>query len=147
MAHRSSWGAPIWPPTPPSARTRPGAAVARLGLATRWLIDRRGGPRYGPPHPPSLGRAPAQPWRASGLPHDGSSLVVGGPDMAPHTPHRSDAPRRSRGAPRACHTMAHRSSWGAPIWPPTPPIARTRPGAAVARLGLATRWLIARRGG
>src|SRR2546426_11715690 len=65
--------------------------------------------------------------------------------MAPHTPHRSDAPRRSRGAPRACHTMAHRSSWGAPIWPPTPPIARTRPGAAVARLGLDTGCLIAHR--
>src|SRR5216117_403448 len=51
---------------------------------------------------------------------------------------------------------AHRSSWGAPIWPPslfkrrglrpprTPPvIARTRPGAAVARLGLDTGCLIA----
>src|SRR5206468_12930456 len=25
---------------------------------------------------------------------------------------------------------SHRSSWGAPRWPPTPPIARTRPGAA-----------------
>jgi len=25
---------------------------------------------------------------------------MGGPEMAPHTPHRSDAPRRSRGAPR-----------------------------------------------
>src|SRR5437879_10009673 len=78
------------------------------------LIDRRGGPRYGPPHPPSLGRAPAQPWRASDSSQDGSSIVVGGPDMAPQplqakgaTPpsdspgHRSDAPRRSRGAPRA----------------------------------------------
>src|SRR3989475_9680577 len=38
MAHRSSWGAPIWPPTPPIARTRPGGAVARLGLDTGWLI-------------------------------------------------------------------------------------------------------------
>src|SRR6059036_1934585 len=103
MTHRSSWGAPIWPSTPPSARTRPGAAVARLGLDTGWLIVRRGGPRYGPPHPPALGRAPAQPWRASGLTQDGSSFVVGGPDMAPHTPQRSDAPRRSRGAPRASH--------------------------------------------
>src|SRR2546427_282534 len=65
------------------------------------LIGLRGGPRHGPPHPPSLGRAPAQPWRASGLAQDVSSIVVGGPDMAPHTPHRSDAPRRSRGAPRA----------------------------------------------
>src|SRR5205085_2481131 len=33
LAHRrrSPWGAPIWPPTPPHARTRPGGAVARLG--------------------------------------------------------------------------------------------------------------------
>src|SRR5437016_8357842 len=51
------------------------------------LIDRRGGPRYGPPASsseggyaplglprPSLGRAPAQPWRASGLTQDVSSL-------------------------------------------------------------------------
>src|SRR5207245_8034376 len=100
MSHRSSWGAPIWPPrsfkrkglrpprTPPAiARTRPGAAVARLGLVTGRLIDRRGGPRYGPPDPssergyaplglprPSLGRAPAQPWRASGLAQNVSSL-------------------------------------------------------------------------
>src|SRR5438552_11652468 len=91
------------------------------------LIDRRGGPRHGPPDPssergyaplglprPSLGRAPAQPWRASDSSQDGSSIVVGGLEMAPQilqakgaTPpsdspgHRSDAPRRSRGAPRA----------------------------------------------
>src|SRR5437899_7127636 len=91
------------------------------------LIDHRGGPRYGPPDPssergyaplglprPSLGRAPVKPWRASGSSQDGSSIVVGGLDMAPQilqakgaTPpsdspgHRSDAPRRSRGAPRA----------------------------------------------
>src|SRR5947208_12959695 len=91
------------------------------------LIDHRGGPRYGPPASsseggyaplglprPALGRAPAQPWRASGLTPDVSSLVVGGPDMAPQplqakgaTPpsdspgQRSDAPRHSRGAPRA----------------------------------------------
>src|SRR5262245_45246873 len=31
------------------------------------LIVRRGWPRHGPPHPPTLGRAPAKPWRASGL--------------------------------------------------------------------------------
>src|SRR2546425_7056481 len=40
------------------------------------LIARRGGPRYGPPHPPSLGRAPAQPWRASGSTQDVSSAAV-----------------------------------------------------------------------
>src|SRR5437870_10902832 len=52
------------------------------------LIDRRGGPRYGPPDRsseggyaplglprPSLGRAPAQPWRASGLTQDVSSSL------------------------------------------------------------------------
>src|SRR5256885_11667099 len=51
------------------------------------LIDRRGGPRHGPPDPssergyaplglprPSLGPAPAKPWRASGLAQDVSSL-------------------------------------------------------------------------
>src|SRR2546425_11318878 len=78
MSHRSSWGAPIWPPTPPSARTRPGGAVARLGVDTGCLIDRRGGPRYGPPHPPALGRAPAQPGRAPGLTQEVSSLSAGG---------------------------------------------------------------------
>src|SRR2546426_10004899 len=78
------------------------------------LIYHRVGPGHGPPHPPSLGRAPAQPWRASGVTQDVSSIVVGGPDMAPQplqakgamppsdSPgHRSDAPRHSRGAPRA----------------------------------------------
>src|SRR5687768_13096632 len=38
------------------------------------FIRRGGGPRYGPPHPPSLGRAPAKPWRASGSLQDFSSL-------------------------------------------------------------------------
>src|SRR5262249_11532505 len=33
---------------------------------------------------------------------------VGGPDMAPHTPQRSDAPRRSRGSPRDRHRISHR---------------------------------------
>src|SRR2546427_10385126 len=92
------------PPTPPIARTRPGAAVARLGLSTGCLIDRRGGPRDGPPDPssergyaplglprPSLGRAPAQPWRASGLAQDVSSIVVGGRHLAPQILRRKRA--------------------------------------------------------
>src|SRR5437867_10639502 len=41
--------------------------------APRSLARERGGPRHGPPHPPTLGRAPAQPWRASGLTQDVSS--------------------------------------------------------------------------
>src|SRR2546429_5979888 len=99
----------------PAAKAREAAngrttTSARTSSRAR-LIDRRGGPRYGPPASsseggyaplglprPALGRAPAQPWRASGLTQDVSSNVVEGPDMAPHTPHRSDAPRRSRGA-------------------------------------------------
>src|SRR5207249_7634784 len=56
------------------------SSVAAMTVAWRArrpapLIDCRGGPRYGPPHPPSLGRAPAQPWRASGLTQDVSSHV------------------------------------------------------------------------
>src|SRR5438876_8181129 len=47
------------------------------------LIDRRGGARYGPPHPPSLGRAPAPPWGAPGLAQDVSSIVVGGLGIGP----------------------------------------------------------------
>src|SRR5258708_22150780 len=39
-------------------------------IATRCLTDCRGGPRHGLPRPPTLGREPAEPWRASGLTHD-----------------------------------------------------------------------------
>src|SRR5438093_2959610 len=88
MSHRSSWGAPRWPPrsfkrrglrpprTPPAiARTHPGGAVARLGLDTGWLIDRRGGGRGGPPPPPPPPHPPPPPRRA--------------PRVAqPRTPHR-----------------------------------------------------------
>src|SRR5438093_2505264 len=81
----------------------------------RSLIGRRGGPRHGPPHPPTLGRAPAKPWRASTSTQDRSSADVGGPDMAPHTPRPSDAPRPSRGAPRRRHRIAHRRDSMAPF--------------------------------
>src|SRR5207247_8595126 len=63
------------------------------------LIDRRGGPRYGPPASsseggyaplglprPALGRAPAQPWRASGLIQDVSSVPPLGPPPPRHQP-------------------------------------------------------------
>src|SRR5467141_140752 len=39
-------------------------------------INHRGGPRHGPPHPRTLGRAPAEPWRASGLTQDVSSVLL-----------------------------------------------------------------------
>src|SRR5207249_11006745 len=74
------------------------------------LIDRRGGPRYGPPHPPSLGRAPAQPWRASGLTQDVSSMPPRGGRRAPrpvprdglaHAILQRDLRRKSRERPQA----------------------------------------------
>src|SRR5437773_1859982 len=68
-----------------AAASRTSATRTRTPWARR-LIDRRGGPRYGPPASsseggyaplglprPSLGRAPAQPWRASDLTQDVSS--------------------------------------------------------------------------
>src|SRR5256712_1450799 len=45
----------------------------------RSLISRRGGPRQRPPHPRTLGRAPAKPWRASTSTQDGSSARFYGP--------------------------------------------------------------------
>jgi hypothetical protein len=36
-----------------------------LDETTRQRVDFDGGPRYGPPNPPTFGSAPAQPWRAS----------------------------------------------------------------------------------
>src|SRR5688572_31804400 len=56
------------------------------------LISCRGGPRHGPPHPPTLGRAPAKPWRASTLP--------------PHPPTLGRAPAKP---------------WRASTLPPHPP--------------------------
>ncbi len=73
MSHRLSWGAPTWPPTPPNARTRPGRAVARLGLDTRCLTGsapcaraRRGPARRGrrPAAAAPTPRGPRRPWRA-----------------------------------------------------------------------------------
>src|SRR6267142_1780142 len=48
---------------------------------------------------------------------------MGGPEMAPHTPHALGAPRRSRGTPR----YSDRLLSGAPKWPPIPPHARGAP--------------------
>src|SRR5881296_1484245 len=127
------------------------------------LICLCGGPRDGPPHPPSEGGyAPlglprptlGAPRGTRGAPRTSacSSIVVGGPEMAPQplqakgaTPPSDSPGRRSErpGEPVALldHPRAHRSSWGAPRWPPslfkrrglrpprTPPAdARSAPG-------------------
>src|SRR5207302_9017525 len=100
-------------------------------------------PRHGPPHPPTdssqarlgrrtacgfaLPRAPAEPWRASGLTRDGSSnqplaleLVAGLRDVvvgpllprprhevldAPREPHARAAAERAPGAPDVGHAV------------------------------------------
>ena len=36
--------------------------------------------------------------------------MVGGPEMAPHTPRCSDAPRRGHGAPRGRDELSHRAA-------------------------------------
>src|SRR5439155_21120938 len=65
--------------TPKSTRDRPYAVwmsrTSSSGARAAALTNLRGGPRHGPPRPPSLGRVPAQPWRASGLPHDVSPTL------------------------------------------------------------------------
>src|SRR5206468_11493723 len=50
---------------------------------------------------------------------------MGGPEMAPHTPHTLRAPRRSRGTPRTPHTLGAPS--GSRGTPRTPPHARGAP--------------------
>src|SRR6267142_1196687 len=74
-------------PAPPASSRTPRITSQSPEVVRRvGLIDRRGGPRYGPPASsseggyaplglprPALGRAPAQPWRASGLAQDVSS--------------------------------------------------------------------------
>src|SRR3989454_10581279 len=80
--------------------------------AMRVLIGLRGGPRHDPPHPPSLGRAPAQPWRASGLTQDVSSIVVGGPEMAPQ-PLQAKGAMPPLGLPRPSLGRAPAPPWRA----------------------------------
>src|SRR5438874_7134997 len=83
--------------TPNSTRDRPYAVwmsrTSSSGPAA--LTNLRGGPRYGPPRPPSLGRAPAQPWRASGLPDDVSPALS--EIDAPHLGVRAHVGRRAVG--------------------------------------------------
>src|SRR6059036_409467 len=64
------------------------AKIARASsrVSGRRLILRRGGPRHGPPPPPALGRAPAEPGRASGLPAVVSIARRGGPRHGPPYP-------------------------------------------------------------
>src|SRR3989442_6347554 len=109
--------------TPNSTRDSPYAVWISRTSSSGAFTNRRGGPRHGPPASsseggyaplglprPSRGRAPAQPGRASGLPQDVSSIVVGGPPQGPPPPPPPRAPPpprgRARGLPTECHLIA-----------------------------------------
>src|SRR3989442_8115523 len=79
------------------------------------LICLRGGPRNGPPHPPTLGA----PRDTRGAPRSSacSSFYVGGPPTAPPPPPPSQHPRGP--PPRPPHPRAPPFTWGGP--PPAPP--------------------------
>src|SRR5439155_18669906 len=82
--------------TPPSTRTITCSGVRAPGVNRGWpepgarRTGRRGGPRHGPPHPPRSER-PGKPVALLDHPRV-APVDVGGPDMAPHTPHARSAP-------------------------------------------------------
>src|SRR5438445_2151453 len=120
--HRLTWGAPTWPPTPPSARSAPGNPWR--SSVTRVLIGSRGGPRHGPPHPPALGA----PRETRGAPRSRacSSAHVGGPHMAPPTPPPPGRPRQPPAPPRPAPAPPP-APGGPPTRPPPPPPRRPPP--------------------
>src|SRR5690348_18216696 len=81
----------------------------------------RGGPQHGPPHPPLLGA----PRRSRDAPRESAwSCHVGGPDMAPHTPHCSARPGAA--VTRLGNPRGH-VTWGGPTRAPPPPPAPRAP--------------------
>src|SRR2546428_14094246 len=92
---------------------------------------RHGGPRDGPPYPPTLGSAPAKPWRSSIPPN--ARQRPGGAVALLDTPQRSAAPRQSRGTPRDVAKLSA-GGWApirggrasAPVAAPSAPLRKTR---------------------
>src|SRR5207245_851248 len=122
QAHLLMWGAPRWPPTPPNARSAPGDPWR--SSIPRVLIVLRGGPRDRPPHPPMLGA----PRGTRGAPRSSacSSLVVGGPEIAPQ-------PLQAKGATPPSDSPARCSQRpGEPAAPLDPPRAPPPPSGAPA---------------
>src|SRR5437660_9591530 len=75
FSSRQSLVSQSWRTSSSSGRSlRSRRAFSSFGVISLMGLHHRGGPRYGPPHPPTLGRAPAEPWRASdGGPHLGDT--------------------------------------------------------------------------
>src|SRR6185436_19101156 len=94
---------PAMPTISPRRTEKDTPLTARTTLFFRWKCVWRsstsssasiylaGGPDMAP-RPPALGRAPAWPWRASGLRFGCLIHRTGGPDMAPRPPALGRAP-------------------------------------------------------
>src|SRR2546426_6860864 len=82
-AHRSTWGAPTWPPTPPDARSAPGHPWRSSII--RVLIVLRGGPPHGPPPPPPPPPPPGTPRAPPSSPCS-SFYLWGAPPPPPPPP-------------------------------------------------------------
>src|SRR5881409_3054597 len=112
------------------------AKIARASsrVSGRRLILRRGGPRHGPPPPPALGRAPAEPGRASGLPAVVSIARRGGPRHGPPYPStlgRAPAePGRASGLPAVVSIARRGGPRHGPPYPSTLGRAPAEPGRA-----------------
>src|SRR6267378_3352478 len=83
--------------------------TATMARRRRGLI-RRGGPRHGPPHPPTFGA----PRETRGAPRSHASCM--GPRHGPPHPPTFGAPPETPGAP-----PSHPSCLGPPPRPPPPP--------------------------
>src|SRR5262249_34586395 len=113
--------------TPASAVSPPKCLVTPL--TSSRLIDRRGGPRYGPPRPPTFGRASPgsprgrspprlekMPRRVSGLP-PASHCLRHEPGPTPASPERDHATRHPQREPHddgAVHDLVDPDSAAAP---------------------------------
>src|SRR5437870_7736009 len=113
-------GAAKWPPHPPTL----GSAPAEPGRSSIWRWRPRG--REMAPIPPNARKRPGGAGPLLDL-----ALASPGPRNGPHTPQRSEAPRRNRAAPRFGVGVP-----GAAKWPPYPPTL----GSAPAESGRSSIW-------
>src|SRR5206468_12083767 len=101
-----------------NSRTPRIASQSPEPVRRKGLICLRGGPRHGPPHPPTLG--------ASRETRDAPRSLARERGGAPPGPPPPPTPRPARGNPDAPPPPPPRA-WGAPPPPPTTPPPRARP--------------------
>src|SRR5205823_13426907 len=96
FSSRQSLVSQSWRTSSSSGRSlRSRRAFSSFGVISLMGVDHRGGPRYGPPHPPTL----VAPRVNRGAPR--SRAVDTGPRYGPPHPPALVAPRVNRGAPRS----------------------------------------------